>query len=235
MYDPQGETPAAILRFALPRTPGLFKRQPRFAPGDLLAIKPQGELSPRFYSIASSDDDEALEICVRKHVGGLCSSRLHELNVGDSVEGYLQPHPDFRPSAGRHPVILVGAGTGVAPLIGFVRKNAKQRPLHLYWGGRSAQTDFLYESELSEYLADGRLSQLSLAFSQSQTPQYVQDRLGQDAALLSKLFAEGAQVLVCGSKAMAAGVREVLDNLLLPLGCSVEQLRTQGRYREDVY
>ncbi len=235
VYDPQGETPAAILRFALPRTPGLFKRQPRFAPGDLLAIKPQGELSPRFYSIASSDDDEALEICVRKHVGGLCSSRLHELNVGDSVEGYLQPHPDFRPSAGRHPVILVGAGTGVAPLIGFVRKNAKQRPLHLYWGGRSAQTDFLYESELSEYLADGRLSQLSLAFSQSQTPQYVQDRLGQDAALLSKLFAEGAQVLVCGSKAMAAGVREVLDNLLLPLGCSVEQLRTQGRYREDVY
>ena len=72
----------------------------------------------------------------------------------------------------------------MAPLIGFVRKNAKQRPLHLYWGGRSAQTDFLYESELSEYLADGRLSQLSLAFSQSQTPQYVQDRLGQDAALL---------------------------------------------------
>ena len=63
----------------------------------------------------------------------------------------------------------------------------------------------------------------------------MQDRLGQDAALLSKLFAEGAQVLVCGSKAMAAGVREVLDNLLLPLGCSVEQLRTQGRYREDVY
>ena len=155
--------------------------------------------------------------------------------MGDCVEGFIQPHPDFRPSAGQHPLILLGAGTGLAPLIGFVRKNATQRPLHLYWGGRNAQSDFLYEDELSEYLADGRLTHLGLAFSQGTDGLYVQDRLRQDASALLGLFAQGAQVLVCGSKDMAAGVRAVLETLLAQRGSSVDDLRLQGRYREDVY
>lgn len=172
---------------------------------------------------------------MRKQNQGRCSSLLHGLQVGDCVEGFIQPHPDFRPSAGQHPLILVGAGTGLAPLIGFVRKNATQRPLHLYWGGRNAQSDFLYEAELSEYLADGRLTHLGLAFSQGSEGLYVQDRLRQDASALQALFAQGAQVLVCGSKDMAAGVRAVLETLLVQRGSSVDELRLQGRYREDVY
>lgn len=241
VYGEHSESPAAILRFALTDTPqarGLLcrrRRATRFAPGDLLAISPGIGATPRFYSIASSDDDDALEICVRKQAGGLCSSRLHELQVGDSIEGFIQPHPDFRPTAGRHPVILVGAGTGLAPLIGFARKNAHRRPIHLYWGGRSEQSEFLYETELSEYLADGRLTQLGLAFSQAATPMYVQDRLRRDASALAALLQDGAQVLVCGSRGMAAGVRGVLEPLLQQLGSSVEKLRLQGRYREDVY
>ncbi|PSS58446.1 PepSY domain-containing protein [Pseudomonas sp. BBP2017] len=241
LYGEQNEAPAAILRFALqsePRPRGLarlWQRRARFMPGDLLAISPGEGQAPRFYSIASSDEDEAVEICVRRQPGGLCSSRLHKLRPGDWLEGFIQPHPDFRPAAGRHPVILVGAGTGLAPLIGFVRKNANQRLIHLYWGGRHPQSDFLYERELEAYLADGRLTELGLAFSQGPQPRYVQDRLREDAQRLATLFQQGAQVLVCGSREMAAGVREVIEPLLQGLGSSVEQFRLQGRYREDVY
>ncbi|WP_411184952.1 FAD-binding oxidoreductase [Pseudomonas sp.] len=230
LYGEGSESPAAVLRFAV--SPA---NNSRFAPGDLLAIRPGTDLPPRFYSIASGDEDGVLEICVRKQPEGVCSSLLHRLQVGECIEGVIQAHPEFRPTAGQHPLILVGAGTGLAPLIGFVRKNAHQRPLHLYWGGRSAQSDFLYETQLNEYLADGRLSQLGLAFSQAAKPMYVQDRLLQDADKLVALLQQGAQVLVCGSRDMAAGVRNVLEPLLQQLGLNIDQLRQQGRYREDVY
>ena len=236
VYGEHSDSPAAILRFAVHAAQSSWWRPAvRFAPGDLVGISPGSGQAPRYYSIASSNEDDALEICVRKQGLGRCSSLLHDLQVGDCVEGFIQPHPDFRPSAGQHPLILVGAGTGLAPLIGFVRKNATQRPLHLYWGGRNAQSDFLYEAELSEYLADGRLTHLGLAFSQGTEGLYVQDRLRQDASALLGLFAQGAQVLVCGSKDMAAGVRAVLETLLAQRGSSVDDLRLQGRYREDVY
>ena len=80
-----------------------------------------------------------------------------------------------------------------------------------------------------------RLSQLGLAFSQAAKPMYVQDRLLQDADKLVALLQQGAQVLVCGSRDMAAGVRNVLEPLLQQLGLNIGQLRQQGRYREDVY
>lgn len=231
VFGEADEAPAAILRFALDAGQPLA----HFAPGDLLAVSPGPGLAPRYYSIASADDDGAVEICVRRQPQGLCSQLLHELPVGACVQGFLQPHPDFRPDAGQHPLILVGAGTGLAPLIGFARKNLAQRPLHLYWGGRHAQADFPYQAELQECLADGRLTRLGLAFSQGPAAMYVQDRLRQDATELQRLLAQGAQILVCGSREMAAGVRAVVETLLAGQGGSVEQLKQQGRYREDVY
>lgn len=231
VFGEADEAPAAILRFAL----DAGQPPARFAPGDLLAISPGPGLAPRYYSIASADEDGAVEICVRRQPQGLCSTLLHELPLGACIQGFLQPHPDFRPDAGQHPLILVGAGTGLAPLIGFARKNLAQRPLHLYWGGRHAQAGFPYQAELQECLADGRLTRLELAFSQGPAAMYVQDRLRQDAAELQRLLAQGAQILVCGSREMAAGVRAVVEALLADQGGSVEQLKQQGRYREDVY
>jgi sulfite reductase (NADPH) flavoprotein alpha-component len=40
---------------------------------------------------------------------------------------------------------------------------------------------------------------------------------------------------VCGSREMAKGVMQALDNVLAPLHLSVLALKAQGRYREDVY
>ena len=61
---------------------------------------------PRFYSLASANSDGVLEICVRKHSGGLCSSFLHELKTGDQDRG-LHPQEPCVPSrpqqGGAHP------------------------------------------------------------------------------------------------------------------------------------
>lgn len=227
-----GNSSAVILRLRWLRK-GL--RRPSFAPGDLLAISPDAQQAARFYSIASSHEEGYLEICVRLREGGLCSSYLHQLAVGDELQGGIVAHPEFRPNSGEQPLLLVGAGTGLAPLLGLVRKNARRRPIHLYWGGRTEQSDFLYAKPLRECLADGRLSQLRLAFSRSAPPRYVQGRLAEDAQRLPSLLAQGAQVVVCGSPAMAQGVRQIFDQLLAPLGSSVRQLKEQRRYREDIY
>ncbi len=228
-YGEQVNAPTRVLRFT---ANGAL---PAFQAGDLVAIVPPGSPVPRFYSLASSTDDQMLEICVRKHEGGLCSAFLHSLSIGASIDVFIQPNPLFRPASGKHPVILIGAGTGIGPLAGFIRNNKARHPMHLYWGGRNPNSDFLYEPELNAYLADNRLTELRAAFSQVHDRSYVQDRLLSDALALRRLIEKGAQVLVCGSREMAKGVMQALDEVLAPLNLSVLILKSQGRYREDVY
>ncbi|MBV7575199.1 PepSY domain-containing protein [Pseudomonas sp. PDM32] len=228
-YGEQVNAPTHVLRFqASGDLPG-------FLVGDLVGILPPGSPIPRFYSLASGSQDGVLEICVRKHNGGMCSEFLHGLTIGAHIEAFIQPNPQFRPASGTHPVILIGAGTGIGPLAGFIRNNKARHPMHLYWGGRNPASDFLYEPELNQYLSDRRLTALRAAFSQVQDRCYVQDRLIGDALALRRLIEKGAQVLVCGSREMAKGVMQALDEVLAPLNLSVLTLKTQGRYREDVY
>lgn len=232
-YGDQVQAPTRILRFKAANGSG--QQLPEFQAGDLVGILPPGTTQPRFYSLASSRVDGVLEICVRKHPGGLCSGFLHDLHLGARIQGFIQPNPQFRPLKGAQPVILIGAGTGIGPLAGFIRGNRSRQPMHLYWGGRHPASDFLYEPELKGYLADRRLTALRAAFSQVQERGYVQDRLLADALALRRLVEKGAQVLVCGSRDMAKGVMLALDEVLAPLNLSVLTLKAQGRYREDVY
>ncbi|MGC2780294.1 MAG: PepSY domain-containing protein [Bradyrhizobium sp.] len=238
-YGAEVQAPTCVLRFALPRS-GPFARLaghgwPRFAAGDRMAIVPPDCTLPRYYSLASSTSDGFVEICLRKHPGGLCSGLLHGLQPGDSVEAFVQANPAFRPTRGRKPLILIGAGTGIGPLAGFVRANVSRRPMHLYFGGRDPASDFLYEREIAGWLHDRRLTSLATAFSRAKGGGYVQDRLRKDADRLRALIASGAQVMVCGGRDMAAGVAEAITDVLAPIGLTPVALKAQGRYAEDVY
>ena len=190
---------------------------------------------PRFYSLASAATDGVLEICVRLRPGGECSAFLHGLQTGGRIEAFIRDNPAFRPVAGRAPLILIGAGSGVGPQAGVVRGNTAGRPVHLYFGGRSPASDFLYEHELAQHLVEHRLTSLRTAFSRSADPAYVQDRLAADAPHLRELIRHGAQVLVCGGRGMAQAVRQTLDPILHPLGMDLTTLHAAGRYVEDVY
>jgi sulfite reductase (NADPH) flavoprotein alpha-component len=235
------QAPTAVLRFVAPSTGrSLWSRLvnpsglPSFAAGDLVGIVPPGSTVPRYYSLASSSRDGELEICVRKMPCGVCSEFLHGLAPGEAVDAFIRPNPDFRPVSGRKPMILVGAGTGVAPLAGFVRHNRK-RPAYLFFGGRHPRSDFLYRDELIGALDDGRLDGLDTAFSRIAEGEYVQDRVTANATLLRKLVGDGAQIFVCGGLDMARGVRDAFDQLLAPLGMTAASLKAHGRYFEDAY
>lgn len=207
---------------------------PAFSAGDLVGIVPPGA-APRFYSLASASKDGVLEICVRRQDNGLCSGYLYHLTAGESVHGFIQSNARFKPAAGHSPILLIGAGTGIAPLIGFIRANTDQRPMYLYWGGRLATSDFLYQHELHACLVDQRLSQLHVAFSRGAEPAYVQDKLLQDADQIRTLIKADAQILICGGRAMASDVATTLNTLLAPVALDVAALKKSGRYLEDTY
>jgi sulfite reductase (NADPH) flavoprotein alpha-component len=238
-YGAEVQTPSAILRFALPRTT-LWQRLTgggfaRFEAGDLIGILPEGSAFPRLYSLASGRRDGFVEIVVRKHPGGLCSGQLTALEPGDTVTAFLRRNPGFRPGRGRTPLILIGAGTGIGPLAGFVRGNARRRPIHLFFGMRRESSDFLYGQEMPGWRAEGRLTRLVTAISRGARPHYVQDALRGDAAQVVHLVREGARVMVCGGRDMAAGVADALAEILASAGLTPAVLKAEGRYVEDVY
>ncbi len=239
-YGVEVQAPTSVLRFAAVPPASRLRRLfggglPHFEAGDLVGIVPPGSAVPRFYSLASGSSNGILEICVRKHPDGLCSGFLHGLQTGGHIDAFIQSNLHFRPASGKAPVILIGAGTGIGPLAGFIRNNTGRHPMVLYWGGRDPASDFLYESQLSGYLTDHRLTQLHAAFSRVKDAAYVQDRIRDDALQIRRLIEQGGQVLVCGSRAMATCVMQVLDQVLAPLNLTVHMLKTEGRYREDVY
>lgn len=238
-YGEDTQAPSAILRFALPGR-GLRgwlagRRLGRFAPGDLLAVLPEGDTAPRFYSLASGSRDGFVEICVRRHPGGLCSGQLLALAPGESVRAFIRPNARFRPAAGDRPVILIGAGTGIGPLAGMARANRRRRPMHLFLGVRHPESDLFYGPEIEEWRADRRLTTVTAAFSRQAPRAWVQDSLRADASRIVRLIEEGAQVLVCGGRQMAAGVAETIAEILAPAGLSPAVLRAEGRYVEDAY
>ena len=238
-YGEAMQAPAAILRFALPSS-GLWQRLTRrgfgrFSAGDLLGILPHGSTLPRYYSLACGVKDGFVEIAVRKHQGGLCSGQLMALQQGQSVQAFLRPNPDFRPDRAKTPLILIGAGTGIGPLAGFIRSQGGRRPIHLWFGIRHPETDFLYDQDLAHWGETGQLTSLHATFSRSGTRQYVQDALREDAEPLRNLIRIGAKIMVCGGRDMAQGVREALSDILAPSGQSTATLKAEGRYAEDVY
>lgn len=242
-YGAEVGAPSAILRFGAPPDArrSLLQRLtargglPYFEAGDLIGIVPPGSTMPRYYSIGSSAEDGFLEFSVREHPNGVCSGYLHALKPGDRIAAFVRPNPEFRLDAGRNPIIMVGAGSGVGPLAGFIRANKGRRPMRLYFGARDPASDFLYQREMKEWLAEGRLNALVTAFSQAGERAYLQDKILADAELLRAMLSAGAQVMVVGGREMARGVRAVLNDVLAPTGQTVDGLKAEGRYVEDIY
>ena len=244
-YGHEVQAPTTVFRFVVPQPAGkigvmrrMFQRSrklPQFTAGDLVGILPPGSNVPRFYSLASSSEDGVLEICVRKQPGGLCSGYLHGLTQGGTIDAFIKPSPAFRPARGRAPLVLIGAGAGIGPLVGIIRRNTGRRPVHLYWGGRHPTSDFLYEGDLSYYLSDQRLTRCRTAFSRLTRGLYVQDRIAMEANVMRDLIKGGAQVMVCGGRDMAGSVASVIDGIVKPIGLDLSKLKAEGRYVEDVY
>jgi sulfite reductase (NADPH) flavoprotein alpha-component len=100
---------------------------------------------------------------------------------------------------------------------------------------RHRDSDFLYGEDLASWQAEGRLTRLVTAISRGAKPHYVQDALRAEATQVARLIREGAKVMVCGGREMAAGVADAFIDILAPIGLTPVALKAEGRYVEDVY
>lgn len=109
-----------------------------FRAGQYVTILREGGLA-RSYSIASLPEESELELHVRRIAAGQMSGWLHdEAQVGERVS-VLGPSGEcfYVPGKEEQPLLLVGTGTGLAPLYGILRdalKHGHRGPIHLFHG-----------------------------------------------------------------------------------------------------
>ncbi len=140
------------------------------------------------------------------------------------------------------PLILVGPGTGLAPLRGFIQERHALRekgvavgPVLLFFGCRN-EGDFLYREELEAYRDEGTLELLAVAFSRREgtAKTYVQDLLRTHAARVRDLVAAGAVILICGNaRTMAPDVRAAFTDIIG--GPALAHMEADHRYLQDVW
>lgn len=134
-----------IMRVRLARAPGYDAR-----PGQFLNLYHDDGLV-RSYSIASLPDEGYLELHVRRIAAGQMSNWIHDqLRVGDTVDisaargdsFYLAGRPD-------QALLLIGTGSGLAPLYGILRDALAQGhsgPIWLFHGSRHARGLYLIDA-----------------------------------------------------------------------------------------
>ncbi len=216
-------------------------------------------LQPRLYSIASSlqaspDEAHVTLAPVRYELHGTTRQGVASGFLADRAEPgarvpvYIQANPHFRLPEDDAPIIMVGAGTGVAPYRAFLQEREVSGgggKSWLFFGERNFRSDFLYQAEWQDYLKDGVLSRLEVAFSRDSSGKvYVQDRMRAQAADLFAWLEEGAHFYVCGdAKQMAVDVHETLIDIVAAEGARsreaaedyVRDLQRAHRYQRDVY
>ncbi|EXJ12513.1 flavodoxin domain-containing protein [Nitrincola nitratireducens] len=176
-------------------------------------------LTERLYSIASYEAD-TLRLLVRQHQRqdgsiGNASGYLTEASIGTRIEASIRPHPSFH-LAHEAPLIMIGAGTGLAPFIGFLQQRKAQgcmAPNWLFFGEQYQATDAYLSDELSRFEQEGILTHLTCAWSRDDGV-YIQDRLTEyQHEVRSWVSEQQAHIYVCGSqKGFGEGVLALLHD-----------------------
>lgn len=216
-------------------------------------------LQPRLYSISSSlaatPDEAHLTVSTVRYEldgqprAGVASSYLADRGQPDTtVPVYIQSNPHFRLPHDDAPILMIGAGTGVAPYRAFVQEREARGAGGRSWlvfGERNFRSDFLYQTEWQGFLKDGVLSRMDVAFSRDRTPKaYVQDRLREHGRDVYAWLEEGTHIYVCGDAAhLAPDVHATLADIVVEHGgldaaAAIEYLtalQRDHRYQRDVY
>lgn len=217
-------------------------------------------LQARFYSISSSPKAFPGELHLTvglvefedngRHKKGTCSTYLSEIDVENgNVKLFIESNPGFRlPENEQTPIIMVGAGTGIAPYRAFVQhRELGEHPgkSWLFFGNRNFETEFLYQTEWHDFLKTGALTNMDVAFSRDgEKKVYVQDRLLEKASEVFQWLEDGAHFYICGDmKSMARQVQDTLVSIVESQGGLskenaqeyVGRLQSENKLQMDVY
>ena len=185
---------------------------------DVRLTAPDGYQAQRSYSIASSPLDEGeIELTVDRLADGEVSPYLHDIvEEGDQIE-VRGPFASYFVWRGESPVLLVGGGSGVVPLMAILRHRRRtmpELPMKLVYSVRTAE-DVIYEDELGD--------EARLTFTR-EPPDGWGGHTGRiDAQLIAEAGFESGIAFVCGSN----GFVESASSLLLENGFAPERIRTE--------
>lgn len=218
------------------------------------------KLPPREYSISSSYQSLPDEVhitvgAVRYNThgrdrSGVCSVQFAErIQPGDTVPIYLKRNPNFKfPKNGDTPVIMIGPGTGIAPFRAHMQEREEygyKGNTWLFFGDQHFTTDFLYQTEWQEWLKDGFLEKMNVAFSRdTDLKVYVQHRIAEHSKEFNEWLEKGASIYICGDeKNMAKDVHQAIRNVLVKeqnlteedAESYLKQMKKDKRYQRDVY
>jgi sulfite reductase (NADPH) flavoprotein alpha-component len=215
-------------------------------------------ITPRLYSIASSllAHDGEVHITVALNCftvngeakNGQCSNYLAQLPENASFDFYIHKNSSFRLPAADKDIIMIGPGTGIAPFRSFIEERdsigASGRNW-LFFGEQHFESDFLYQTEIQNYLQTGTLTRVDVAFSRDQKEKiYVQHKMLAKGKEFFSWIESGASIYICGAKEpMSVDVESTLLKIIEQFGNkSTEQaesyllqLKEEGRYLKDVY
>jgi len=182
---------------------------------------------------------------------GVCTRYLARIPQGTKLQVVLHTEGRFdnEPLPADRPHLLIGGGTGIAPLRSVIyEKLATSRDkaqTTLIFGCRNAQADYFFGSEWSnlEQREDAGFQAIT-AFSRDETSKvYVQDRIRQNAALVRQILEEPkSMIIVCGSSgAMPKAVREALKGVLafetseIEAEQAIAHLEKTARYKQETW
>lgn len=192
-------------------------------------------LQPRHYSIASSGlfNPKKLELCValveyKTRLGrkreGICSGYISSLKKEDEVILWIRSG-SFSAPPPSVPLILIGPGTGVAPMRALIQERYESFHANsntsadtlLFFGCRKCNSDFLFEHDWNDI--DSKTSskiKTIVAFSQDQENKiYVTDKIRENGELLWQLISQDAFIFIAGSaKKMPMDVRKALKYVI---------------------
>ena len=162
---------------------------------------------------------------IRRIREGVCTRWLAAMPVGTKLNVSLRTEGRFstRAELASKNHILIGAGTGIAPLRALVHEKSMQLPSNhdrsttLVFGARNERADYFFGDEWTRFCGAGLRLDLVTAFSRDQKQKvYVQDRIRGYGTRLAKLMRDDETVVVvCGASGlMPKAVRAALADVL---------------------
>jgi len=223
------ETPAVrTLQLVVPGWPG-------HRPGQHLDVRltaPDGYRAQRSYSIATPADGERLDLGVERLDGGEVSPYLNgELRAGDQLElrgpigGYFVWDPAL---GGGEPVLLIGGGSGVVPLMAMARARrlaGSNVPMRWLSSSRTL-ADVVYRAEVEQLAAAGDGFEVFQALSRDAPPDWAGHRGRIDEARLTEVAwppEAGGRTFICGPTTFV----EAMARALLKLGHDPARIKTE--------
>eukprot|EP00548_Thalassiothrix_antarctica_P014480 CAMPEP_0194168656 /NCGR_PEP_ID=MMETSP0154-20130528/3535_1 /TAXON_ID=1049557 /ORGANISM="Thalassiothrix antarctica, Strain L6-D1" /LENGTH=669 /DNA_ID=CAMNT_0038879835 /DNA_START=82 /DNA_END=2088 /DNA_ORIENTATION=+ len=218
-------------------------------------------LLPRFYTISSSSSLHPKSVHLTVSVTetmkkdgsiykGICSGHLAKAS---SVRIFNRESAFRLPKESSNPIIMIGPGTGVAPMRALIQEREYQRKTLkkevganiLYFGCKRANMDYLYEDEFKKMKKSGLINEIYVAFSRETSKKvYVQHLLEKNAGETWNLIGkQNAYIYVCGGVRMGSDVRETLRRICVSKGNLstdaadefMRSLADNGRYVQELW